>query len=157
MIKAGVGISQNLSDHKKAAADAATEALGKLEGSQPHIVFAFSSIQYNQEDVLAGLKSVFPAALIVGGSAAGEIVSWSTSFDSVNVMAIVSDQISFATGLGANVQADSFKAGAMAVEDLIKNKGGPKPDLLILTVDGMTANGSAVVEGAKSEIGRAHV
>ncbi|MEK7629691.1 MAG: FIST N-terminal domain-containing protein [Patescibacteria group bacterium] len=153
MVKAGVGINQNLSDHKKAASDAGVEALGKLGGSQPNIVFAFSSIQYNQEDVLAGLKSVFPSALIVGGSAAGEITSWVTNFDSVNVMAVASDQISFATGIGANVQADSSKAGAMAVEDLIKNKGGQKPNLLILIVDGMAANGSAVVEGARSVLG----
>lgn len=152
MIKSAVGINQNLSDHKKAASDAATEASTMLGGDKPNIVFAFSSIQYNQEDVLTGVRSIFPDSVVVGGSAAGEIVSWSTNFDSVNVMAIVSDQITFATGLATQAQNDSFKAGAAAVEDLIKNKGGQKPDLLILIAD-MTVNGSAVVEGAKSVAG----
>lgn len=153
MIKAGIGLSKDLADSNHAGVDAARSALTKLGGVKPSIVFAFSSIQYNQEQVLNGLKSVLGDVPIVGGSAAGEIISWSTAFDAVNVMAIASDQVTFKTGMSTNVAADSFKAGAMAVEDLIKNANGQKPDLLILLVDGMTANGSAVVEGAKSVSG----
>ena len=153
MIKAGVGLNKNLADSKRAGADAARGALTKLGEVKPALVFAFASIQYNQEQVLDGLKSVLGDVPIVGGSAAGEIVSWSTAFDAVNVMAIASDQVTFKMGLSTNVAADSFKAGAAAVEDLLKNANGQKPDLLILLVDGMTANGSAVVEGAKSVAG----
>ena len=55
MTKAGVGLSQNLSDHKKAGFEAATQAIEKLEGTSPTILFAFSSIKYEQEAVLKGI------------------------------------------------------------------------------------------------------
>ncbi len=146
-------MSQNLADHKQSAIGAGREALNKLAGLEPEIVFAFASIKYNQEEVLAGLSSVFPDTIIVGGSAAGEITSWTTAFDAVNVMAIASDQIRFAVGLGTGVASDSFKAGVMAAQDVIKNNGGSKPDLFIMLPDGMTGNGADIVEGAKSVLG----
>ncbi|MDP3710386.1 MAG: FIST N-terminal domain-containing protein [bacterium] len=153
MIKAGAGLNQNLTDHRRAAADAAREAQDKLGGVKPSIVFAFSSIKYKQEDVLAGLNDVFPGVPIVGGSAAGEIVSWNTTFESVNVMAIAADQVKFTLGVSGGVAADSFKAGAAVAQDVIKNNGGQKPDLLVILPDGMTANGAALVEGVKSVMG----
>lgn len=154
MIKAGVGLNQNLTDHKRAAVEAAREAADKLGGDKPSIVFAFSSIKYNQEDVLSGLNEVFSGVPIVGGSAAGEIVSWNTTFESVNVMAIATDQIKFTYGISGGVAADSFKAGANVAQEVIKNNDGKKPDLLVILPDGMTANGSALVEGVKSVMGK---
>ena len=38
MIKAGAGLSQNLSDHKKAGAEAASQAVDKLGGEKPNIL-----------------------------------------------------------------------------------------------------------------------
>ena len=80
------------------------------------IIFAFSSIQYDQQNVLKGIRSVAPDIPIVGGSAAGEITSWATVFDAVNVMAIATDQITFATGIGTGVSEDSFKASSRAAQ-----------------------------------------
>lgn len=153
MIKAGVGLHQNVEDHQSAAAEAAREALNKLEGQKPSIVFAFSSIKYDQQKVLAGLRSVFADTPIVGGSAAGEISSWATVFDAVNVMAIASDQISFSVGYGSGVSQDSSKAAATAAQEVIKNNNGNKPNLFIGLVEGITGNGAAIVEGFKSVLG----
>jgi len=153
MIKSGAGLSQNLSDHKKAGAEAASQAIQKLGGEKPSILFAFSSIKYQQEDVLKGIREVAPDAIVVGGSAAGEITSWVTVFDGVNVLAIASDSVKFVTGIGTGVSADSFKAGAMAAEQVIKNAAGEKPNLFIMLPDGMTGNGAAIVDGVKSILG----
>ncbi len=153
MIKATIGLSQNLGNHREAAEEAAREAVDRLGDQKPSILFAFSSIKYNQEDVLAGIKSVVPDVPIVGGSAAGEITSWTTVFDAVNVMAVVSDQIAFAIGFGTGVSKDSFRAGVMAAKSVIKNINGKKPDLFIMLPDGMTGNGAAIVEGVKSVLG----
>ena len=153
MIKAGVGLGQNLGDHKKAVSDAGRAALQMLGDAKPQIVFSFSSIKYEGASVIAGLREVFPEARIVGGSAAGEITSAATVFDGVNVMAIASDQITFTLGRGADVAKDSFRAGAAAAEDVIKNNGGKKPDLFIMIPDGITGNGADIVEGAKSVLG----
>lgn len=153
MIKAGVGLSQELSNHSQAAKQAAQEALGKLEGSKPNIAFCFSSVKYDQQAILAGLRDALPETLIVGGSAAGEITSWTTVFDAVVVLAISSDQITFCLGCGTGVSVNSFAAGAMAAESVIKENGGKKPDLFIMLPDGMTGNGADIVEGVKSVLG----
>lgn len=153
MIKAGVGIKRNLENHEQAAIDASREAAAQLEGAKPQIVFAFSSIKYNQEEVLAGLRKSFPDVQIVGGSAAGEITSSETAFDGINVMAVASDQISFSVGCGLGVSKNSFEAGAEAARSVIQNNGGKKPDLFIMIPDGMTGNGTDIVAGAKSVLG----
>ena len=152
MIKAGVGLSQNLQDSRKAGHEAAQVALEKLHAASPAILLVFASIQYNQEELLKGVREVAPDALVVGGSAAGEIVSWSTVFDGVNVMAIAADTIRFVTGLGEGVAKDSFEAGAKAAKQVVE-KGGGKPDLFIMLPDGMTGNGAAIVDGVKSVLG----
>lgn len=154
MIKAAIGLSQNLDNHRAAAEEAARQAMEGLGGSAPNILFVFSSIQYDQEEVLAGIKNVVPHTPIVGGSAAGEITSWTTVYDAINVMAIATDQIIFAIGCGDGVSKDSFKAGAMAAASVIKNNNGKKPDLFIMLPDGITGNGAAIVEGVKSVLGK---
>ncbi len=153
MIKANIGLSQNLDNHRAAAEEAARQAIEGLGGNAPSILFVFSSIQYDQEEVLAGIKSIVPNAPIVGGSAAGEITSSATVYDAINVMAIATDQITFAIGCGEGVSKDSFKAGAMAAASVIKNNNGKKPDLFIMLPDGITGNGAAIVEGVKSVLG----
>ena len=153
MIKATIGLSQNTADSHAAAYEAAKEALKRLGDNKPNILFVFSSIQYDQKKVLAGTRSAVPDTPVVGGSAAGEITSWATVFDGVNVMAIATDQITFTIGCGTGVSKDSFKAGAMAAESVIKNNNGKKPSLFIMLPDGMTGNGAAIVEGVKSILG----
>lgn len=153
MIKAGVGLNQNLSDHKKAGFEATTQAIEKLEGKKPSILFSFSSIKYDQEEVLKGIHEAAGNAVVVGGSAAGEITSWETVFDGVNVLAIASDSMQFVTGIGKGVAADSFQAGAAAAKEVLDNAKGEKPNLYIMLPDGMTGNGAAIVEGAQSILG----
>ncbi|MDP4007278.1 MAG: FIST N-terminal domain-containing protein, partial [bacterium] len=153
MIRAGVGLAQNLNDHKRAGGDAAFQAIEGLKGVKPSILFAFSSIQYNQEDVLVGIRKVAPDAIVVGGSAAGEITSWKTVFDGVNVLAIASDTVRFVPGVGKGVSKDSFQAGAAAAKAVVEAANGEKPNLFIMLPDGMTGNGAAIVDGVKSVLG----
>lgn len=153
MIKAGVGASQNLQNHKETAKEAVGQAVNKLEGGKPSIIFVFSSVQYRQEEVLKGANEAAPGILIVGGSAAGEITSWNTVFDGVNAMAIATDAITFVAGVGTGVSKDSFQAGAAAAKDLLNKSGGAKPNLFIMLPDGMTGNGAAIVEGVRSVLG----
>lgn len=154
MIKAGAGLSQNLDDHKGAGFEAASQAIEELGGKSPSVLFAFSSIKYEQEEVLKGLRQAAPKALLVGGSAAGEITSWSTVFDGVNCLAILSDSVKFVAGVGKGVAADSFQAGEEAAKAVVSAAGGKKPNLFIMLPDGMTGNGAAIVDGVKSVLGK---
>lgn len=153
MTKVGVGLSQRKTEHKEAGKEAAKEAIQKMGGGKPSILFVFSSIQYEQEAVLQGVREVAPDALVVGGSAAGEITSGETVFDGVNAMAIASDTIEFVTGKGVNVAQDSFGAGAEAAKDVLAKADGRRPNLFVMLPDGMTGNGAAIVEGVKSVLG----
>jgi hypothetical protein len=153
MIKAAVGLSQNLLDHKKAGFEAASQAVNGLGQNEPTVLFAFSSVKYDQEKVLKGIRQAAPKALVVGGSAAGEITSWVTVFDGVNVLAIASDAVKFVSGVGRRVSLDSFKAGAEAAQAVVKKAKGRKPELFIMLPDGMTGNGAALVEGVRSVLG----
>ncbi len=154
MIKAGVGVQQNIAEPRKAAQEAIREAVTKLDGRNPDIIFMFSSIKYDQDELIAGAKSGAPGVAIVGGTAAGEIASWVSMYDAVNVMAIASDQIAFHIGCGGGVASDSFKAGSEAAKAVIDANGGKKPNLFIMIPDGMTGNGAAIVEGVKSVLGQ---
>ncbi len=152
MIYAGVGLSNTLTDHQEAGGEAAALAVEKISGGKPDIVFVFSSIQYNQQEVLAGVRRRVPDALIVGGSAAGEISSFATIFDGVVALAIASDTIAFSTGYSQGVSKDSFAAGAAAAKSVLEHSKEP-PTLFISLPDGMTGNGAAIVQGAQSVLG----
>jgi len=152
MIQAGVGLSQKTYNSKEAGMEAILAALKNMTGS-PAIVFAFASIKYNQEEVLAGIREAAPEAVVLGGSAAGEITSFATVFDGVAAMAISSDQIQFSLGIGKGVSKNSFQAGAAAASAVVADNGNKNPDLYISLPDGMTGNGAALVEGAKSVLG----
>lgn len=154
MIKAAVGLSQNLGNHQKAGFEAASQAVEKLGGLEPSVLFAFSSIKYDQKQVLKGIRQVAPKAIVVGGSAAGEITSWVTLFDGINVLAVSSDSVKFISGVGPGVAKDSFQAGAAAAKQVVKNAKGKKPDLFIMLPDGMTGNGAAIVDGVRSVLGK---
>lgn len=160
MIHAGVGVSQQINNSKEAGAEAILVALKNIAdlpatmAGKPAIVFAFASITYNQEDVLAGIREVVPKAIVLGGSAAGEITSAATVFDGVAAMAIFSDQIQFSVGIGRGVNKNSFQAGVDAASAVVADNGNKTPDLYISLPDGMTGNGAAIVEGAQSVLGK---
>ncbi len=154
MIKAGAGLAQNLNDHKRAGTEAAFQAVEKLGGLEASILFAFASVQYSQEEVLKGIREIAPKAIVVGGSAAGEITSWRTIFDGVNVLAIASDTVKFVPGFARGVSKDSFQSGAAVAKAVMDAAKGKKPSLFIMLPDGMTGNGAAIVEGVKSVLGK---
>src|SRR3989338_8033926 len=153
MIKAAVGLSKNLANHKEAAIEAAKEAISKLDGAKPDIMFAFSSIKYDQEEVLAGLREAGEGAIVVGGSAAGEITSWVTEFDAVNVMAISAQDMKFFTGYSEGVSKSSFDAGAAAAKAVLDAAKGEELSLFVMIPDGMTGDGAGIVKGAQSVLG----
>ncbi len=150
-INVATGLSQNLIDSHAAGRESVRIALQAL-GEDPDIVFVFSSIKYDQSEVLKGVRSEVPKALVVGGSAAGEITSSVTVFDGVASMAIASDQVRFATGYSEGVSKDSFGAGAGAAKSILESSK-EKPSLFISLPDGMTGNGEAIVKGAQSVLG----
>ncbi len=146
-------MSQKITNHQDAGAEAALRALEKLQGLEPKIIFLFASIAYDQNEVLLGAKGVADGAHVVGGSAAGEITSFSTIFDGVAAMAIASDQVEFTIGYSEGVSKDSFRAGAEVAQKITEAAKGSL-GLFISLPDGMTGNGADIVEGVQSILGK---
>ena len=98
-IQASVGISQG-DDSYAVGANAAQDALDKL-GAEPNAVLIFSSVEYDQEKMLQGVRSVPKNATAVGCSTAGEITTEGPAKrHSVAVMALKGDGVSFYAGVG---------------------------------------------------------
>ena len=150
-INSAIGSSTNIADPKAAGKEAVSSAIQSL-GKDPHIIFAFSSVKFDQEKLVEGMNEARGDATLVGGSAAGEITSEATTFESVVAMAIHAPNIKFSVGYGEGVGADSDKAGADTAKAVMDAAGG-KIDLFIMIPEGLTGNGSAIVRGVQSVLG----
>ncbi len=150
-IYSGVGSSTNIGDPVAAGKEAVSNAIQEL-GKDPHIIFVFSSIKFDQEGLVRGMNEARGNATLVGCSAAGEIMSAATTFESVIAMAIHAENTKFTVGYGAGAGGNSNKAGADAAKAVLAAAGG-KIDLFIMIPEGLTGNGSAIVRGVQSVLG----
>lgn len=150
-IYSGIGTSTNISDPSAAGKEAVSDAIQDLD-KEAHLVVAFASAKYDQEKLVQGMNEARGNATLVGGSAAGEITSYATTFENVVAMAINAPNIKFNVGYGTGAGADSNKAGADAARAVLDGAGG-KIDLFIMIPEGLTGNGSAIVRGAQSVLG----
>jgi len=151
MIKAGVGRSNN-PDAIKAGAEAVKEALGEA-GGKANLIFVFSTVAYDQEKMLRGVRSVSKGIPLVGCSDSGEITTEGPVSKHVAVMALSSDVINFTIGVGEGTDKDSHKAGAAAAKE-VKKKAEEDISLFTMLPDGLAENGAATVRGVQEVFGR---
>lgn len=150
MIKAGVGKSNNL-NAIEAGAEACKEAL-EGAGGTANLVMVFSTVAYDQKEVVEGVKSVSKEILLVGCSDAGEITTQGPTSKNVAVMALQAPDINFTVGVGKGADKDSFEAGKQAAE-AVKEKSKEPISLFVMLLDGLAENGAAAVRGAQSVLG----
>jgi len=151
MIKTGVGKSNN-PDAAKAGAEAAKEALTEA-GDKANLIIVFSTIAYDQEKMLEGVRSVSKEIPLAGCSDFGEITNEGPVSKHVAVMALSSDTINFTIGIGEGTDKDSHKAGAMAARE-VKEKTKEETSLFVMLLDGLAENGAAAVRGVQEVFGK---
>ena len=150
MIKTAIGKSNDL-DANKAGAEAAKMAIAQI-GEKPNLIIVFSTVAYDQEKMLEGVKSVSKEIPLIGCSDSGEITTEGPVSKHVAVMAMSSDTVKFTIGLGKGVSSDSHQAGAMVAED-VKKKAKETLSLFVMLPDGLTGNGAAIVRGVQEVLG----
>ncbi len=152
-IKAGVGIAQG-EDAYTAGANACQEAFDKLGESSPNVVLVFSSVEYDQEKMLQGVRSVSRDAILVGCSTAGEITTEGPAkHHSVAVMALRGDGVSFFAGVGEHIVDGPSEAGK-AVADAVRGQApAGKLDAFIMLPDVLVGNGADIVRGVLQGLG----
>ncbi len=153
MIDAGVGLSVG-EDANIVGANAAQDALERLKGKQAGAALVFASVAYDQEKMLAGVRSVLPGAVVVGCSTAGEITNdGPAKRHSVAVMALAGDGISFFAGVGENIAVGARKAGAVVAESVKKQASNGKLDAFMMLPDVLVGNGAEIVRGVLDTLG----
>ncbi len=151
MIKAGVGRSNN-PDAVKAGAEAAKEALGEADG-KANLIFVFSTVAYDQEKMLKGIRSISKEIPLVGCSDSGEITTEGPVSKHVAVMALSTPDIKWTVGVGRGTDKNSFRAGKGVAKEVIKKVKGPL-SLFIMLLDGLAENGAAAVRGVQEVLGK---
>ncbi len=153
MIDAGVGLSLGEDAHL-VGANAAQDALERLKGKKAEAALVFASVAYDQEKMLAGVRSVLPNAMVVGCSTAGEITQdGPAKRHSVAVMALAGESISFFAGVGENIAADARKAGAVVAGNVKKQSPNGKLDAFVMLPDVLVGNGAEIVRGVLDSLG----
>ena len=147
----GVGHSRQ-PDSYQAGQEAAGKALESLGQSQADLLFVFASIRFDQESLLLGITSVIPYAWMAGCSTAGEILSEGSSRRSVVVMAIRSDTLEAATGLGLQMSLNPRKAGQDLAGQLLEAKI-ENPHGMLIFPDGLTGNAAELIRGIQDQMG----
>lgn len=152
MLQASVGLSQG-EDSYAVGANAAQDALDRL-GAEPNAVLVFSSVEYDQEKMLAGVRSVTKAATLVGCSTAGEITTEGPAKrHSVAVMALKTEGISFFAGVGENIAGGAKEAGKAAADAVKKQSPSGHLDAFIMLPDVLVGNGADIVRGVLQSLG----
>jgi len=151
MIKVGVG-SSNQEKSIEAGAAACREAFAEV-GGKADLVFVFSTVSYNQEEMLKGVNFIARGVPVVGCSTAGEITDKGPGLKSVAVMALKADKIKFNLSLAKGADVDSRKAGNIAARDVKKQSPGNN-NLFVMLLDGLAENGAAAVRGAQEVFGK---
>lgn len=150
-LKAQIGFSDG-TDSFLVGAKACQEALDKL-GEKADLAIVFSSVKYDQEQMLAGVRSVSGDTLLVGASTAGEITTVGPlNKHSVSVMLLKSDTIKFYAGVGENVGKDPRAAGKDVAERILAQAGGELKAFVMLP-DVLAGNGSDTVRGVLDALG----
>lgn len=150
-IVAKVGLGEG-DDSYTVGANAAQDALSQL-GQDPSLVIVFSSVKYDQEKMLAGVRSVTKDALLVGSSTAGEITTdGPTKKHSVAVMTIASDSVKFYAGVGEDIASGPREAGKRAAE-AVKNQTEEPLRAFIMMPDVLAGNGADTVRGVLDALG----
>lgn len=150
-LTAQVGINDG-EDSYAVGTNACNDAVNKL-GGDPDLVIVFASVQYEQDKVLAGVRSVSKNALLVGSSTAGEItMAGPAKKHSVAVMAIKSSDIKFYAAVGENIAASPRAAGKQAADE-IKKLARDKLRAFIMLPDVLTGNGADTVRGVLDSLG----
>ncbi|MBI1974898.1 MAG: FIST C-terminal domain-containing protein [Parcubacteria group bacterium] len=153
MIKASVGLSEG-EDSFAVGANAAQDALDRLGEKDASAVIVFSSVQYEQEKMLAGARSVTKNAVLVGCSTAGEITTEGPAKrHSVAVMALKTEGISFYAGVGENIAADARAAGKIAADAVKRQAPGEKLHAFLMFPDVLAGNGADIVRGILDSLG----
>jgi hypothetical protein len=151
-MKASVGSAYG-EDSYVVGVNACQDAIDQLGDATPDLLIVFSSVKYDQQKMLSGVRSVVPNALLVGSSTSGEITTRGPLKDrSVVVMAIKSPEVKYFAGAGQHILENPREAGKFAADQVKKQTTDTLKAFLMLP-DVLVGNGADIVRGVLDSLG----
>jgi len=151
-LQVSVGISEG-EDSYTVGANAAQDAMAKFGVDSIDLAIVFASSKYDQEKMLAGVRSVTKDAILVGSSTAGEITTEGPAKKpSVAVMLMKSPGIKFYAAVGENIAVGPRAAGKVAADE-VKRIAGEELKAFIMIPDVLAGNGADTVRGILDSLG----
>jgi hypothetical protein len=148
----GIGFNDG-EDAYTVGANACQDAFDRLKDSHADLVIVFSSVLYDQEKMLEGVRSVSKDTLLVGASTSGEITAAGPLIrHSVVVMLIKSDTVRFFVGVGEGIEKDPHVAGKSAA-DAVRRQTSEEFSMFMMFPDVLAGNGAATVRGVQDSLG----
>ena len=149
---AQVGTSDG-EDAYTVGANACQDAMTKLGTDTADLAIVFASVKYDQEKMLAGVRSVSKNALLVGSSTAGQITTEGpANKPSVAVMLLKSPEIKFYAAVGEGIAANAREAGKKAADE-VKKLAGSELKAFMMIPDVLVGNGADIVRGVLDSLG----
>lgn len=93
-----------LSDSAAAGTALAADIQQNLHPHHPDVLVVFASSEHDYDALLKALAHAFPEAKLVGCSSAGEFTGQRAGTGSVSVLALATDEMQFAVGLGRRMR-----------------------------------------------------
>jgi len=114
----------------------------------PDLLVLFCSPRFSQDQVLLGVREIFPISPIIGCSSAGEICC--AQVDEASVVLTALQGLEVHLQLGGQIGEDPFAAGRLLGERLSRVPA----QLILLLSDGLAGDGGAVVHGVRAGLGK---
>lgn len=137
--------------HERGSA-AAGNALGQamrdaFGGAAPDAVIVFASSQHDYGQLLESLRKASGCELLVGSSSAGEFTHGSHGGGLASALALQSDTMKFAVGVGRQVSQDAVAAARSVARSFGAFKGRPLPHRAALVMtDALAGYADEIVE-----------
>ena len=155
--RAGVGVSEQSNTSYEAGVEAATLALAKADGNEPlQLVIVLVTEQFQESELLRGVKSVTGDTPLVGCTAASIIANGKVYGNAVAVAVLRSDTLTVRCSLSENISGGAKDAGIRLATGLSSGGVSMNPESVILMfVDASRTTGviTEVLSGAYEELG----
>ncbi len=157
MLKVVVGHSND-----PAAQDAAKDVIAQcqvaLDGHMPQAGVVFAAIDFEHEEILDTILTVFPGLALVGCTTDGEMSSeLAFQQDSLVLMLFCSDTVQIGAGIGRHLSTDPQRAAEQAIatarESHPSSARHPEPALCLAFPESLTLDSAAIVASLQHALG----